>query len=96
MEQHETPITEKYLKSLEGIKDAEPKDFFYTRLKIRLAKEQKDWIFPLKPAWMIAALALFLLANTFILIEKSKSDKNAQTASIESFATAYDQNISSY
>lgn len=97
MEQRKTPITDEYLKSLEGIEAAEPKDFFYSRLTSRLAKEQtqKDWVFPLKPAWMICTLAIFLLINTIILTQKSRPQKTDES-SIEGFANAYDQNISSY
>jgi len=97
MEEYKTPITDEYLKSLAGIEAAEPKDFFYSRLTARLANEQsqKDWVFPLKPIWMICTLAVFLLINTVILTQKSKSLKTDE-ASIEGFANAYDQNISSY
>lgn len=98
MEKYQTPITDDYLKSLEGIKMAEPKDFFYTRLTSRLSNEQtqKDWVFPLKPVWMIASLAIFLLINTFILAEKYDANKVENQATIESFANAYGQNISYY
>jgi hypothetical protein len=97
MEEYKTLITDEYLKSLEGIEAAEPKDFFYARLTTRLANEQtqKDWVFPLKPAWMVCTLSVFILINTIILTQKSKSLKTDE-ASIESFANAYDQNISSY
>ena len=97
MEEYKTPITDEYLKSLEGIEAAEPRDFFYSRLTARLANEQtqKDWVFPLQPIWMICTLAVFLLINTVILTQKSKSLKTDE-ASIEGFANAYDQNISSY
>jgi hypothetical protein len=97
MEQHKTPITDEYLKSLEGIKAAEPSDFFYSRLTTKLANEQsqKDWVFPLKPIWMICTLAVLLLINTIILAQQSKPQKN-EDSSIEGFANAYDQNISSY
>ena len=97
MEQQKTPITDEYLKSLEGIEAAEPRDFFYSRLTSRLANEQiqKDWVFPLKPAWMICTLVVFLLINTLVLTQKSKPQKTDES-NIEGFATAYDQNISSY
>ena len=97
MEQYKTPITDEYLKSLEGIEAAEPRDFFYSRLTNRLANQQvqKDWVFPLKPVWMICTLAVFLLINTIILTQTIKPQK-ANDSSIEGFANAYDQNISSY
>lgn len=97
MEQLKTPLTDEYLKSLKGIEAAEPKDFFYSRLTSRLAHEQiqSDWVFPLKPAWMICTLAVFLLINTFILTQKSKPQK-IDESNIEGFANAYDQSISSY
>lgn len=97
MDKNKTPITDEYLKSLDGIRSAEPKDYFYARLKSKLEKEQRqeEWIFPLKPVWMICTLAVLFLINTVILMQKNKSQQLGNN-SIESFAAAYDQNISSY
>lgn len=97
MDKNKTPITDEYLKSLDGIRSAEPKDFFYARLKSRLTNEQKqeEWIFPLKPVWMICTFAILFLINTVILTQRNKSQQ-LDNESIESFAAAYDQSISSY
>ena len=96
MADQQTPLTDEFLKSIDGIAEAEPKDFFYARLTAKMAKQQKEWIFPLKPAWMVACLVLLLLINTFILIEKSKASGTEQIASIEGFANAFSQNSYSY
>ncbi len=97
MEKQKTPITDEYLKSLEGISSAEPKDFFYARLIAKLENEQgqKDWVFPLKPIWMICTLVVFLLVNTLVLTNKSQY-QHTDDSSIASFASAYDQSISTY
>jgi hypothetical protein len=95
---NKTPLTDKYLESLTGIKQAEPRDFFYSRLINRLENEQfqTTWIFPLKPVWMIATLSLFLVINTVILSQKDKVLDHKEISSIQNFANAYDQNVSSY
>lgn len=98
MRERETPITDDYLKSLNNINEAETKDFFYARTKQRLVneQEQKEWIFPLKPIWMISMLAFLLIVNTLILTQKNVNKQHIKAASIENFAIAYDQNISYY
>lgn len=95
-QQDKTPITDNYLDSLTGITAAEPKDFFYDRLVNRLANEEQlaFWSFPLKPVWLICTLTALLLINAFILIKKDKP--TSSPSDIQSFAKAYDQQISSY
>ncbi len=98
MKDKATPIVDDYLKSLDGIEMAEPNDAFYSRLISRLedeAIEETTWVFPLKPRWMIASLAVFLVINIFVLIQNNSSPKHQQSATIESFANDYDQNINS-
>jgi hypothetical protein len=92
------PIVEEYLKSLNGMQPAEPKDFLYDRLINKLENEQQDtsWIFPLRPVWMVSALLVLLALNTLLLTEKRKTSKVNEPASIEGFAQAYDLQISSY
>ncbi len=93
-----TPLTDSFLESIKGITVAAPQDYFYNRLIERLESEQSQstWAFPLKPIWMISTLTIFLAINTFIILKENKSAKITETASIESFASAYDQNILSY
>jgi len=97
-QEHKTPITDEYLNSLTGIMAAEPKNFFYDRLINRLANQEQlaSWTFPLKPAWMICTLLVLLLLNTFILAQKDKTIVINPATGIENFASAYDQQISSY
>lgn len=87
-----------FLESLSGIKAAETKLHFYSKLttRLELEKQQGLWIFPLKPIWMISTLAILLLLNTFILKDIHQHKKNDDTSSIENFARAYDQELSTY
>ncbi|MDQ7948376.1 MAG: hypothetical protein REI78_12175 [Pedobacter sp.] len=91
-------ITDQYLESLDGIRPAEPKAFFYDRLIDRLANEQQEdqWSFPLRPTWMIASLTILLIVNTLILLRKDHRTTDRSQATIESFANAYDLQISTY
>ena len=73
-------------------------DFFYTRLKARMENraEPTAWSLPVKPAWVVGTLLLCAALNFFTLVEKFKtSSVNSSTNTIESFAAAYGQTISS-
>lgn len=95
-----TPITEEYLKSIEGMNEAEASPFFYTKLKARMEKEteeKKGWIFQLKPAYIIAMLLIFLSINSFVVINQVQSKKAEATSStLKSFANSYNLTVSNY
>jgi len=69
--------TEEILNSLDGIRRAEPQPYFYTRLSARLNREKNGWekvaSFISKPAFAIAAIALFLIINVTILFNSSSN-----------------------
>jgi hypothetical protein len=96
---HKT-IVEEHLQSLEGMQEATADEFFYTRLKARMEKElpKDNWNFPLKPIWIIGTMAMFLVINIFMFSQRGISKRNnvSSANTIESFAEAYDQKISSY
>lgn len=57
------------LNSLDGVKKAEPPDFFYTRLLAKMGKglpggKNKIWI--LKPVYAVAIIVLVLVVNAFV------------------------------
>lgn len=84
------------MESLDGIKKEAAPDFFYTRLKGKMQPAEKQGIFLLRPAFITAVLALFLIVNVFSLFEMSKTKqpgREDQQPGIESFAKAY--NLSS-
>jgi hypothetical protein len=90
------------MESLGGIQPAVAPDFFYTRLKGKMqpVAAQKT-IFILRPAFITAALSLFLIVNVFSLLTINKTSKqhislqNDKPATIESFVKAYDLNADS-
>jgi hypothetical protein len=63
---------EETLKAFEGINQAEPKPFFYTRLKARMERELVEtktvlgWTF--KPIYVYVSLTLVLTINIFTII----------------------------
>lgn len=97
MEKKPTPLVDEYLQGIQGIQEVGTDDFFYTRLKARMEKEnsQRGWIFPLKPVWIIGTLALLLAVNGFMLSQQSKTKSTTPTSSLQRFAESYDQTISS-
>jgi hypothetical protein len=89
------------MESLGGIQPAVAPDFFYTRLKGKMQLgEEKRVFFILRPAFITAALSIFLIVNIFSLLVMNKPQKqdfsgqNNKPTTIESFAKAYDLNAS--
>ncbi|MDZ4796242.1 MAG: hypothetical protein SGI83_18350 [Bacteroidota bacterium] len=107
MEKNSTLLVDEHLQSILGMREAGTDDFFYTRLKARMLarqsggekeKPEQGWNFPLKPVWVVGALALLLAVNGFMLSNQFKGKKSTATAaasSLQNFAESYDQSISS-
>ena len=90
------------MESLGGIQSAKAPDFFYTRLKGKMQPaEGKKTFLLFRPAFITAALSLFLIVNVFSLLNMDKQTKKHYSlqknkpATIESFAKAYDLNAES-
>jgi hypothetical protein len=93
---------ESIMESLAGIQPVAAPDFFYTRLKGKMQpQEEPKTFFLLRPAFITAVLSIFLMVNIFSLLTMNKSPKqpislqNDKSATIESFARAYDLNAES-
>jgi hypothetical protein len=75
---------EKTLDSLDGIKRAEPQAFFYTRLRARLERDEKNaWevagSFLARPVVAIVGLCMILVFNVAILMQKEMATTNTTT-----------------
>ena len=92
--------------SADGLEKAAAPDFFYTRLKGRMQREQEEKrkpFFVLRPAFATAALSVLLIVNIIFITQwNTKPVKDTDTtaqpgkpATIESFAKAYDMDASS-
>ena len=98
MKKKETPLLDDHLQSISHMQEAATDDFFYTRLKARMEKESgSGWSLPLRPAWIIGTLALFITVNTLLLTQRryGQPEKNTTASTLQTFAAAYDQTISS-
>lgn len=98
MKRKSTIPLDEHLPILNEMVEVGTDDFFYTRLKARLEKEADNtvWSFPVKPAWVIAALFILLAVNCFTLISQHNSkDIQNESSTIQSFAASYDQTINS-
>lgn len=66
------------LESLDNTRRATPGPYFYTRLRARIAGEEKSWGgiagFISRPVFALAMIGIVLLVNTWILF---KTDKTA-------------------
>jgi len=92
-----TPLTDDFLESLREIREAETDPFFYTRLTARMQKqEDAEWRLPLKPAWLVSMLAVFLFINSFFLLPRVLQDKTQASPgnSLQNFASGYDLSVS--
>ena len=97
MKKNFTPLADEHLQSLTGMQEAGTDDFFYTRLKARMERNEprKEWSLPLKPVWVIGGLVLLLAVNGFMLTQQSgkKAKVASSSSSLQSFAESYDQTI---
>ena len=91
---------EKILSSFEGIQPAEVPPYFYTRLAARMQNELEEKKSPfilLRPAFLTASLSVILVVNIAFLFQfkglhKPSLNQTTNTATIESFADAYNLN----
>jgi hypothetical protein len=84
------------LESLEGIQRAEPQPYFFTRLKARLERDEKNiWevtgTFLARPAIAFSGLCLILAINVFILIKKDTAA--TQLNAVQNAQVTEDENI---
>lgn len=84
------------LKSLEGIQRAEPQPYFFTRVKARLERGEKNiWevmgVFLARPAIAFSGLCLILAINIFILTKKDTV--STQLNAVQNTQVTEDENI---
>jgi hypothetical protein len=83
---------EKALESLDGIQRATPQPYFYTRLKARLDRKERDWAgitgFISRPAYALAMICLVLLINTWAVMNNSNESNQ-----VNSIQVATDQQL---
>lgn len=92
-----TPLVDEYLESLQQAGEVDTDPFFYTRLKARMENEIVQEGRPLlKPGWLVGALSLFLVVNSYFLVTGSWQSKEtaAQGTSLQNFATEYNLSVS--
>ena len=89
--------------SFDGIQPAEVPPYFYTRLLVRMQNElevRKPTFILLRPAFLTASLSVILAVNIAFLFQfnnqqRPSAPQSNNTATIESFADAYNLNGSS-
>ena len=95
---------DRIMTSADGLEKAAAPDFFYTRLTGRMQREMEEKrrpFFVLRPAFATAALSIVLVFNIIFLTQrnlqpsKDTTTQAGQSATIESFAKAYDLDASS-
>ena len=101
MDKRTTALVDEHLQSVQAMQEVETDDFFYTRLKARMEKENgaQTLSFPLKPVWVVGTLVVLLALNGFMLSQQFKTKETkatSGTSSLQNFAASYDQTISSY
>jgi hypothetical protein len=81
---------------ISNLKEVGTPNFFYTRLKARMDKENlsNELASPLKPILVICALTLFLFINSLLLKSDSNLVNTNSSQEMEAFAASYDQTIS--
>jgi hypothetical protein len=101
MKKTSTPLVDAHLQSLDGLEEVGTDDFFYTRLVARMERNnnQTGWTLFIKPVWLASAMMVLLIINILMLLQNTKLTKTVTTVSakpsLQNFAKAYDQAISS-
>ena len=83
-----TPLVDEHLKSLEGMKEAETNEFFYSRLKAKMISRQ--WNEKISLHWVYATVTvmlLILMVNIFAWRNVSVSNKS--NSSIQQLVQEY-------
>ena len=91
-------LTDNYLAALEGIKDSEPRAYFYTRLKAKMqARQEASWVLQLKPALLVMALVILLCINGALILQQKDAKRTEATGAVlKSFAADYNLSVSNY
>ena len=81
---------------ISNLKEVGAPNFFYTRLKARMEKENlsNELASTFQPIIVICALTLFLFINSLLLKSDPNIINNNSSQDLEAFAASYDQIIS--
>ena len=84
------------MKIISNLKEVGAPNFFYTRLKARMDKENlsNELAGPFQPIIVICALTLLLFINSLLLKSDSNIVNTNSSQEMEAFAASYDQTIS--
>ena len=83
-----TPLADEHLKSLEGMKEAETAEFFYTRLKARMMNRHTEEKISLR--WVFATVMMLLLILTInIFAWRNTAVSNKANSSIQQLVQEY-------
>ena len=84
----QTPLVDGHLKSLEGMKEAETNEFFYTRLKVKMMNRQGGEKISLR--WVYTTTTVLLLILTInIFAWRNVSASNKSNTSIQQLVQEY-------
>ena len=83
------------MKIISNLKEVGAPNFFYTRLKARMDKENlsNELAGPFQPIIVICALTLLLFINSLLLKSDSNIVNTNSSQEMEAFAASYDQTI---
>ena len=83
-----TPLVDEHLKSLEGMKEAETNEFFYTRLKAKMMNKQGGEKISL--SWVYATVTVMVLVLTInIFAWRNMNAANKSNSSIQQLVQQY-------
>jgi hypothetical protein len=86
---------EQEMNIISNLKEVRAPNFFYTRLKARMDKENlsNELASPFQPIIVICALTLLLFINSLLLKSDSNIVNTNSSQEMEAFAASYDQTI---
>lgn len=85
--------TDQILSSIDKLKRAEAPEHFYAGVRAKMQRAQKSnsvTRFPLKPAYAVMILVVFLIVNISVLsVNNKKTEKAEDTSGTQAFAREY-------
>jgi hypothetical protein len=96
MKRKKPELLDEYLSSLEGTDLVKTGPFFYSQVRNKMDRKQVKQTVIWRPAFVIAILFIFLFINFWMIQQQNNVTRLNNASPLQSFAQAYDFNVSSY
>ena len=96
MKKNNTSLTDAYLESLQGMKEAETDPFFYTRLRSKMEQKKPGRGINWQSVFALSVLLIFLFVNLWMVAQQKNYKNENSTSQLQNFARTYDLTVPDY